>query len=142
MIKLTKTKKFFKNNKDIHKHLEKIRQLNKKIDNLIISLEEVEYEHDYLSPGVSHEHHEHEHDHHAIEQILESLPVCSLRNSLDLDYGRTTGNFSLNSMKKISILRRKHDVILDELNKVFSEKQLAEIELAEAKIKGLSEKAW
>lgn len=135
MLKLTKTRKFFKKNRDIQPHIDKIRQLNKKIDNLIISLEEVEYEHDYLSPGVPHQHHEHEHNHHAVEQILEALPVCSLRNSLDLDYGRQTGNFSLKSMKKISMLRRKHDVILDELDKTFSEKQLAQIDLIEAKIK-------
>jgi hypothetical protein len=61
-------------------------------------------------------------------EMLHSMPVESLRDSLDIEYNKKTERFSLYEMNKISALRKEKDRLIRSYNSKQIELNIAKIE--------------
>ncbi len=110
---------------DIKVQHSKIRKLKKLYKNLCSDLDAIEKEHNRYKPANE-----------AEAMIwLESFPIESLRDSLDYENNRPRKKLSLKDVKHRSNLRLLYEHNLDALDKLYSDLNIAQIDLLLMKVK-------
>jgi hypothetical protein len=102
------------------------RRLRRNIRELNLDVQAIIEEHDRYRLGG---------DPNRIEEFFESLPIETLRESLERENGRPRTTFSLRDMHHKFGLRKLHDKKMEELARRQCEYNIARIEMLESKIR-------